>query len=296
MSASSSFQQDPNQIKVLKSAKTKSGLPQAPSALEQSREESSAQGTSGQSPSAQTHLEQEVADEGKKEETRVPSAQTPSAVDAFGNSSTGKCRRRKSEIFHSFGDIGKTWSGGRGRGSCATQLQRIAEDFCGDIDPRHQRRHGVGRGRRSVGARNRTRIKVATNPELIALDQKYRQLKERYDFLQEQFTISRRLQKAALQLRDELVSKFQREFEELRAKVQMEFIFEQAQNKIMAEELVRQTRLLEHSELAQKADEELLRRLQSQCDELRVWRAEAKLELVEFEDHSQHAGGVSSAS
>lgn len=46
--------------------------------------------------------------------------------------------------------------------------------------------------------------------------------------------------------------------------------------------------MLEQSEIARKADEELLRRLQSQCDELRAQRAEAKLQLVEFEGHNRH--------
>ncbi|OAE23647.1 hypothetical protein AXG93_4720s1120 [Marchantia polymorpha subsp. ruderalis] len=87
--------------------------------------------------------------------------------------------------------------------------------------------------------RNRTRIKVATNFELMVLDQKYRQLEERYNFLQEQCTISRKLQNAAIQLRDEVAANAQREIEELRAKVETGINSEQAQNRILAEKLVR---------------------------------------------------------
>ncbi|OAE22812.1 hypothetical protein AXG93_496s1070 [Marchantia polymorpha subsp. ruderalis] len=51
-----------------------------------------------------------------------------------------------------------------------------------------------------VLVRHRTRIKVAANPELIAQDQKYRNLKERYNFVQDQWALARKLQKAALKL------------------------------------------------------------------------------------------------
>ncbi|OAE23991.1 hypothetical protein AXG93_1330s1000 [Marchantia polymorpha subsp. ruderalis] len=84
-------------------------------------------------------------------------------------------------------------------------------------------------------------------------------------------------QKTALQLRDDAAANVQRDFEEQSAKIEAELNFERAQNCILAEELVRQTRLLEKSELARKTDEELQRRLQSRCDELRAQRAEAEL-------------------
>ncbi|OAE21412.1 hypothetical protein AXG93_3954s1020 [Marchantia polymorpha subsp. ruderalis] len=45
---------------------------------------------------------------------------------------------------------------------------------------------------------NRTRIKVATNPKLMVLDQKYQQLEERYNFLQDKCALSRKLQKTAI--------------------------------------------------------------------------------------------------
>ncbi|OAE31885.1 hypothetical protein AXG93_2834s1160 [Marchantia polymorpha subsp. ruderalis] len=42
-------------------------------------------------------------------------------------------------------------------------------------------------------------------------------------------------------------------------------------------------------QIARKADEKLLRRLQSQCDEFRAQRADAELQLVEFEGDNQRA-------
>ncbi|OAE25550.1 hypothetical protein AXG93_2022s1010 [Marchantia polymorpha subsp. ruderalis] len=81
----------------------------------------------------------------------------------------------------------------------------------------------------------------------------------------------------------------QREFEKQRAKLEAELHSERAQNCILTEELVRHTRLLEQCQIAHKADEELLCRLQSQCDELRAHRAEAELQIVEFEGDNRRA-------
>lgn len=66
-----------------------------------------------------------------------------------------------------------------------------------------------------------------------------------------------------IQLRDELMSKAQRKIEERRARFETEINSEQAQNRILAEELVRQMRALEKSEATRKADEELLGRQHS---------------------------------
>lgn len=137
--------------------------------------------------------------------------------------------------------------------------------------------------------RNRTRIKVATNPELISLDHKYRELEEKNDALQGHLTLSRRLHKAVLQLRYDAAAEFQREFEKQRAKIEAELHSERIQNSTLAEELVQQTRLLEQCQIARMADEELLRRLHSQCDELRAQRADAELQLVEFEGDNRCA-------
>ncbi|OAE33237.1 hypothetical protein AXG93_2069s1000 [Marchantia polymorpha subsp. ruderalis] len=149
-------------------------------------------------------------------------------------------------------------------------------------DPRH-------RGSYVKLVKNRTRIKVATNPKLIFLDHKYRELEEKNSVLQGHVTLSRRLHKTALQLRDDAAAEAQREFEKQRAKIEAELHSERAQNCILVEELVRQTQLLDQCQIARKADKELLRRLQSQCDELRAQRAEAELQLVEFEGENRRA-------
>ncbi|OAE23072.1 hypothetical protein AXG93_1544s1060 [Marchantia polymorpha subsp. ruderalis] len=62
---------------------------------------------------------------------------------------------------------------------------------------------------------------------------------------------------------------------------------EQIQIRNLEDELVRKTQALEQSEAAKRADEELLRRLQSQFDELRAQRAAAEEQLAEMEDHNR---------
>ncbi|OAE33544.1 hypothetical protein AXG93_4032s1010 [Marchantia polymorpha subsp. ruderalis] len=131
--------------------------------------------------------------------------------------------------------------------------------------------------------RNRTRIIIATNPIVISLDNKYRELELKNDALHGHLTLSRKLQKAVNQLRDDKAAEAQREFEKQREKIEAELNSERAQNCILAEELVRQTRLLEQCQIARQEDEELLRHLQLQCDKFRAQRAEAELQLVEFE-------------
>ncbi|OAE18850.1 hypothetical protein AXG93_2869s1000 [Marchantia polymorpha subsp. ruderalis] len=131
--------------------------------------------------------------------------------------------------------------------------------------------------------KNQTRVKVATNLELISLDTKYRELEEKNNCLERHLALSRKLHKTLLQLCDDKAAEAQREFEKQREKIKAELISKRAQNCILAEELVRQTRLLEQCQIACQADEELLRRLQSQFDELRAQRAKAELQLVEFE-------------
>ncbi|OAE19635.1 hypothetical protein AXG93_3248s1000 [Marchantia polymorpha subsp. ruderalis] len=118
--------------------------------------------------------------------------------------------------------------------------------------------------------RNRTRIKVATNPKLISLDRKYRELEEKNDALQGHLALSRKVHKAVLQLRNDATTEAQHEFQKQRAKIEAELHLERVQNSTLAEELVRQTRLLEQCQIARKANEELLRRLKSQCDKLRA--------------------------
>ncbi|OAE23876.1 hypothetical protein AXG93_3001s1050 [Marchantia polymorpha subsp. ruderalis] len=136
---------------------------------------------------------------------------------------------------------------------------------------------------------NQTRTEMAADAALIAQDQKYGNLEERYNFLQDQWALTSKLQKAALKLRDEMVERARRELNELRAKVQTDLSDERVQIRNLTEELVRKTRALEESEAARRADEELLGRLQSQCEELRAQRAAAKVQLAEEEDHNRRA-------
>ncbi|OAE28911.1 hypothetical protein AXG93_2369s1050 [Marchantia polymorpha subsp. ruderalis] len=89
--------------------------------------------------------------------------------------------------------------------------------------------------------RNWTRIKMATNLELMVLNQKYRQLDERYNFLKDQCALARKLQKAALKLRDEMMTNARGKIDELRAKIQTDFNVEQIQIRNLADELVRKT-------------------------------------------------------
>ncbi|OAE21819.1 hypothetical protein AXG93_1855s1000 [Marchantia polymorpha subsp. ruderalis] len=78
----------------------------------------------------------------------------------------------------------------------------------------------------------------------------------------DQWALARKLQKAALKLRDEMVANARREIDELRAKVQTDSCVEQIEIRNLADELVRKTQALEQSEAARRVDEELLRRLQ----------------------------------
>ncbi|OAE29016.1 hypothetical protein AXG93_3112s1030 [Marchantia polymorpha subsp. ruderalis] len=71
------------------------------------------------------------------------------------------------------------------------------------------------------------------------------------------------IKKKALELRDDVAANAQCKIEDLSARIETKINSERAQNRILGEELVRQTRLLEQSETARKADEELLGRLQS---------------------------------
>ncbi|OAE30695.1 hypothetical protein AXG93_402s1080 [Marchantia polymorpha subsp. ruderalis] len=86
------------------------------------------------------------------------------------------------------------------------------------------------------------------------------------------------------EVRDEKFEEAKKEFAKEKAKLADELDSEQTQNQILSEELVRQTRLLEQCQLARQADEELIRKLQSECGELRAQRADAELQLVVVED------------
>ncbi|OAE18316.1 hypothetical protein AXG93_4371s1000 [Marchantia polymorpha subsp. ruderalis] len=207
-------------------------LAQAPSAQEKCREEPSAQMTSGQMPSAQTQLEDSGKDEGRKEETRVPSAQAPLAIaDWAGDAGPPEARsptalkilagsgaavaaeeatrpssRVSPRIFvateildleDESSSEGREveWEQGTPTGVLCEQVVRLLQYLdrkaAKYADPRHK-------GSYVELVRNQTRIKVATNPELISLDRKYRELEEKNNALQGHLTLSRKLQKAVL--------------------------------------------------------------------------------------------------
>ncbi|OAE28289.1 hypothetical protein AXG93_2507s1000 [Marchantia polymorpha subsp. ruderalis] len=203
---------------------------------------SSEQEPSGQTPSAQKLLEQVAAGEGRNGETRVPSAQAPSAVAVRAGVADppGASSPTLLELLAGHGVEAAVEEAARPsarespRISTATEILETEDDtsleeeevesvrgtptgvLCEQMVPllRYLDRKAIKygdpchRGSYVELVRNRTRIKVATNPEVMALDQKYRQLEERYNFLQDQCIIPRKLQKTAIQLRDELDCKW----------------------------------------------------------------------------------------
>lgn len=137
--------------------------------------------------------------------------------------------------------------------------------------------------------RRRTRTKVRTSSLLASLDETIKDLRLKNDALRGHLAIWRKLQKAVNKTRDEKFDKVEKEFAKQWEKLAEDLDSEQAQNRILSEELVRQTRLLEQCQSARQADEELIRHLQSQCGELRAQRAEAKMQLVEIKGDRQRA-------
>ncbi|OAE31780.1 hypothetical protein AXG93_3072s1030 [Marchantia polymorpha subsp. ruderalis] len=109
---------------------------------------------------------------------------------------------------------------------------------------------------------NRTRTKVATNPVLSSLDNRCRELELKNNALHGYLTLSRKLRKVVNHVRDSKVTKAHKKFEKQREKLEAELDSERAQNSTLAEELVRQTRLL-------------------------AQRAEAELQLVEIEGNNR---------
>ncbi|OAE33752.1 hypothetical protein AXG93_1264s1000 [Marchantia polymorpha subsp. ruderalis] len=225
--------------------------------------------TSSQEPSAQTQLEKPAEDEGKKEETREPSAQTPSAVAIWGGEACPPGARSPIPL-EMLAERGVAVAAEEAARPSSRELLRISEatkildteDDTGSEDEEVE----------SVRGSNESRAD-SPGPEVPAAGGEV-QLPTRT------LCPLAKAAETALQLRDDAAANTQRNFEEQRAKIEAELNSERAQNCILAVELVRQTRLLEQSELARKADEELLRRLQSQCDELRAQRAESELQEI----------------
>lgn len=132
--------------------------------------------------------------------------------------------------------------------------------------------------------RRRTRTKVRTSSLLTSLDETIKDLRLKNEALCGHLTIVRKLQKVVNKMREEKLEKAKKEFAKQQEKLAEDLDSEQTQNRILSEELVRQTRLLEQCQSARQADEDLIRQLQSQCGKLRAQRAEAEMQLVVIED------------
>ncbi|OAE20378.1 hypothetical protein AXG93_3932s1020 [Marchantia polymorpha subsp. ruderalis] len=96
-----------------------------------------------------------------------------------------------------------------------------------------------------VAVRNQTCTKVKTSRLLASLDETIKDLKLKNEGLRGHLAISRKLQKAVNKARDEKLDKAEKEFAKQREKLAEELDFKLAQNRILLEELVRQTRKLE---------------------------------------------------
>lgn len=116
---------------------------------------------------------------------------------------------------------------------------------------------------------------MAANPKLEHKDRKCCDLEERYKFLQEQLTNLWQMHKTAFKLKDDLV-KSRCQTIELRKRLHTDQAFERIQVKILIAELVRKDQLLEECEAARRADQDLIERLQSCCEELRSQRSQAE--------------------
>ncbi|OAE18900.1 hypothetical protein AXG93_1976s1040 [Marchantia polymorpha subsp. ruderalis] len=155
-------------------------------------------------PSAETQLEQSAADEGRKEETRVPSAQTPLAqapsVVAVRAGEAGPPEASSSTLWRCWQDMERR-----------LRQKKLR-------DPASENRQGFLRRQRSLTPK--------TTRDWRRRKWSRCELEERYNFMQEHCTILRKLQKAALQLRDDVAANAQRESEEQRAKIGAELTSE----------------------------------------------------------------------
>ncbi|OAE34640.1 hypothetical protein AXG93_3267s1080 [Marchantia polymorpha subsp. ruderalis] len=104
--------------------------------------------------------------------------------------------------------------------------------------------------------------KGRTNRVLSSVDNRCRELGLKNDALHGHLTLLRKLQKAVNQMRDNKAVEAHRKFEKQREKLEAELNSERAQNSTLAEEL---------------------------CDELRVQRVKAELQLVEVEGDNWRA-------
>ncbi|OAE19210.1 hypothetical protein AXG93_4751s1150 [Marchantia polymorpha subsp. ruderalis] len=90
--------------------------------------------------------------------------------------------------------------------------------------------------------RRRTRTKVHTSKLLARLDGDLKDLREKYECLWGHLNLTRKMHKAIDKSKDEKLEEAAKEFAKEKAKLVEELDSEQAQNRILSEELVRQTR------------------------------------------------------
>ncbi|OAE29844.1 hypothetical protein AXG93_339s1020 [Marchantia polymorpha subsp. ruderalis] len=146
-------------------------------------------------------MEHITAGEGRDAETRVPSAEAPSAVPVREGVAGphGAGSPTPLEVLAGYGVEAAAEEAARPsprespRISAATDILETEDDTPSEEEEVGDKSQVDGPG-----------PEVATNPKLMVLDQKYRQLEERYNFLQDQCALSRKLQKTAIQLRDKM--------------------------------------------------------------------------------------------
>ncbi|OAE30616.1 hypothetical protein AXG93_1037s1020 [Marchantia polymorpha subsp. ruderalis] len=130
-------------------------------------------------------------------------------------------------------------------------------------------------------------VKSRTRSKVAIWATRCQTLEMRNTALQQHLAITKRLHQTLQQQREDAATKAQADVELMRAKIELELQEERRQNRILTEELARQTRALEEGQSTRKADEELLRNLQSECAELRAQRADAEMQLAEVEGSSR---------
>ncbi|OAE34718.1 hypothetical protein AXG93_700s1000 [Marchantia polymorpha subsp. ruderalis] len=216
----------------------------------------------------------EGTDEGRKEEARVPSAQALSAVadQTEGADLSGAGFSTALDIL--------AGSSAAAAASEATQPNSrespgnsVATEILNSED-KEDESSSEEQEEESVQGTPITALCEQVVPllSLLAfLDETIKNLRLKNDALRGQLVILRKVQKAVHKMHEEKLEEAKKEWVKQREKLAEDLDYEQAQNRILLEELVRQ------------ADEELIRHLQSQCGELRAQCAEAEQQLVEIE-------------
>lgn len=96
------------------------------------------------------------------------------------------------------------------------------------------------------------------------------------------------MHKTAFKLKDDLV-KSRCKALDLREQMQSERTLERIQIEILTAELVRKNQAPEECEAAQRVDRELIERLESCCEELRLQRLQPEEQLAKLGEHNRNA-------